>query len=83
MIVRVGVATSYTLNKLDRTPVSRMWNATHLKKYYQLFFFLVFSFNYWNSPHAKVQKWLLACLLKPKPRNGALPTCPYAALKNL
>ena len=33
-IVRVGVAGSYVLNKLDETPVPRMWNATHLKRYY-------------------------------------------------
>ena len=35
MIVRVGPAGSYALNKLDRTPVPRMWNAIHLKRYYQ------------------------------------------------
>ena len=26
---------SYALNKLDGTPVPRMWNAMHLKRYYQ------------------------------------------------
>ena len=35
MIVRVGAFRSYTLNKLDGTPVPRMWNVMHLKKYYQ------------------------------------------------
>ena len=25
---------SYTLNKLDGTPVPRVWNAMHLKRYY-------------------------------------------------
>ena len=35
MIVREGTARSYTLNKLDRTPVPRMWNVIHLKRYYQ------------------------------------------------
>ena len=34
-IVRVEPAGSYTLNKLDGTPVPRMWNAMHLKRYYQ------------------------------------------------
>ena len=34
MIVKVGAASSYTLNKLDGTPVPRMWNVTHLKRYY-------------------------------------------------
>ena len=35
MIVRVGPAGSYALNKLDGAPVSKMWNAMHLKRYYQ------------------------------------------------
>ena len=35
MIVKVGAASSYALNKLDGTPVPRMWNATYLKRYYQ------------------------------------------------
>ena len=34
-VVRVGVAGSYAFNKLDRTPIPIMWNATHLKRYYQ------------------------------------------------
>ena len=34
-IVRVGPAGSYALDKLDGMPVPRMWNATHLKRYYQ------------------------------------------------
>ena len=35
MIVKVGAIGSYALNKLDVTPIPRMWNATHLKRYYQ------------------------------------------------
>ena len=35
VIVRVGSAGSYALNKLDGAPVPRMWNAMHLKMYYQ------------------------------------------------
>ena len=35
MKVRVVVAGSYVLNNLDGTPVPRIWNAMHLKKYYQ------------------------------------------------
>ena len=35
IIVRVGVTRSYALNKLDGTSVPRMWNAIHLKRYYQ------------------------------------------------
>ena len=35
MIVKIRATGSYTLNKLDRTLVPRMWNAMHLKRYYQ------------------------------------------------
>ena len=35
MVVRVGIAGSYTLSRLDGTLVPRMWNAVHHKKYYQ------------------------------------------------
>ena len=35
MIVRVGAPGSYALNKVDEMPVLRMWNAMHLKRYYQ------------------------------------------------
>ena len=35
MIVRVGPTGSYALDKLDRTPMPRMWNAMHLNRYYQ------------------------------------------------
>ena len=35
MIVRVGLDRSYALDKLDGTPVPRMWNVMHLKRYYQ------------------------------------------------
>ena len=34
MVVLVGAVRSFTLNKLDRTPIPIMWNATHLKRYY-------------------------------------------------
>ena len=33
-VVRVGAVGSYALNKLDETPILRMWNATHLNRYY-------------------------------------------------
>ena len=35
MIVRAGEVGSYALNKLDGTPVVRMWNDMHLKRHYQ------------------------------------------------
>ena len=35
MIVRLGPTGSYALEKLDGGPVPKMWNATHLKRYYQ------------------------------------------------
>ena len=35
VIVRVGPTRSYPLNKLDGALVPRMWNAIHLKRYYQ------------------------------------------------
>ena len=35
MIVKMGAAYLNTLNKLNGTPVPRMLNATHLKRYYQ------------------------------------------------
>ena len=35
VVVRVGATESYALNKIDRMPVPRMWNAMHLKRYYQ------------------------------------------------
>ena len=34
MIVKMGVAESYTLDKLDGTLVPKMWNTMHLKRYY-------------------------------------------------
>ena len=34
-VVRVGTAKSYVLSKPNGTAVPRMWNAMHLKKYYQ------------------------------------------------
>ena len=33
MIVKVGAAGSYALNKLDGALVTKMWNAMHLKRY--------------------------------------------------
>ena len=35
VIVRVRPARLYALNKIDRAPVLRTWNAMHLKRYYQ------------------------------------------------
>ena len=35
LITRAGEYEAYALNKLDGTLVPRMWNATHLKRYYQ------------------------------------------------
>ena len=35
MIVKVEASESYELDKLDETPVPRMWNGMHLKRYYQ------------------------------------------------
>ena len=35
LVTRAGESGSYTLDKLDGTPVPRMWNAIHLKRYYQ------------------------------------------------
>ena len=35
IVTRVGKSESYVLDKLDGTPVPRMWNAMHLKRYYQ------------------------------------------------
>ena len=34
MIVKVRLTELYALDKLDGTIVPRMWNATHLKRYY-------------------------------------------------
>ena len=35
IIVNMGAIGSYALNKLNGTPMPRMWNAMHLKRYYQ------------------------------------------------
>ena len=35
VVTRPGEFGSYAIDKTDGTPVPRMWNATHLKKYYQ------------------------------------------------
>ena len=35
LITRAGESGSYALDKLDGTLVPRMWNASHLKRYYQ------------------------------------------------
>ena len=35
VIVRVGPAGLYALNRLDGAPMPKMWNAMHLKRYYQ------------------------------------------------
>ena len=35
LVTQAVESRSYTLDKLDETPVPRMWNAMHLKRYYQ------------------------------------------------
>ena len=35
VIIRVGIVGSYALNKIDGALVPKMWNTTHLKRYYQ------------------------------------------------
>ena len=35
IVTRPGESGSYAINKTDRTPVPRMWNAMRLKRYYQ------------------------------------------------
>ena len=35
LVTRADEYESYALDKLDGTPIPRMWNATHLKRYYQ------------------------------------------------
>ena len=57
MVLRVGPDRSYILDKLDRTPVPRMWNVMPLRSYYQekVFFFkgiinkVSFRVFYFNS----------------------------------
>ena len=35
VVTRAGEFGSYAIEEIDGTPVPRMWNATHLKQYYQ------------------------------------------------
>ena len=35
IVIRAEKSRSYALDKLDGTPVPRMWNSMHLKRYYQ------------------------------------------------
>ena len=35
MVRRLGESGAYAIDKTDGTPVPGMWNATHLKRYYQ------------------------------------------------
>ena len=35
VVMRVGETGSYAINKMDGTPVPKMWNAMHLRRYYQ------------------------------------------------
>ena len=35
VVTRPGEFGSYVIDKTDGTPIHRMWNATHLKRYYQ------------------------------------------------
>ena len=34
VVTRAGKSESYALDKLDGTPVRRMWNGMHVKSYY-------------------------------------------------
>ena len=35
VVMQTGEAGSYAIDKIDGTPVPRMWNAMHLRRYYQ------------------------------------------------
>ena len=35
VVMRVGETGSYAIDKMDGTPVPRMWNSMHLRRYYQ------------------------------------------------
>ena len=35
VVTRAGEARSYAIDKIDGTPIPRMWNAMHLRRYYQ------------------------------------------------
>ena len=35
VVLRAGETGSYAIDKMDGTPVPRMWNAMHLRRYYQ------------------------------------------------
>ena len=35
LVTQAGESGSYAVDKLNGTPVHRMWNATHIKRYYQ------------------------------------------------
>ena len=35
LMMRTGEAGSYAIDKTDGTPVPKMWNAMHLRRYYQ------------------------------------------------
>ena len=35
VVMRAGEIGSYAIDKMDGTPVPRMWNAMHLRRYYQ------------------------------------------------
>ena len=35
LMMRTGEARSYAIDKTDGTPVPKMWNAMHLRRYYQ------------------------------------------------
>ena len=35
VVTRPGESGSYAIEKMDGTPVPRMWNAMHLRRYYQ------------------------------------------------
>ena len=35
VVMQAGETGSYAINKMDGTPVPRMWNVMHLRRYYQ------------------------------------------------
>ena len=35
VVMQAGETGSYAIDKMDGTPVPRMWNAMHLRRYYQ------------------------------------------------
>ena len=75
MIVKVGATRSYALNKLDGTPVTKMWNVMHLKRF---LLSIKFSLEYFSQflqlpPFKRPYLWLLVCWDFQKTRCGSNP----------